>query len=355
MYRKLDRKKFQFDFLVTRDEVGVFDEEIKELGGRVYRIPSVRDVGLISFVRNVDKFFNDYKEYNIVHSHMNTWSGLFLRIAKKHGVKVRIAQSHSAQQGHKQDHLKEKFENIFKKIMRFLIKYNATHFWAVGQAAGEWLFGRKIATSKMLIFPNAKDVEKYRYNKDERLKIRNMMGLSDEVYLIGHVGSFSYVKNHNFILEIIKKLIIIDQNIHLIFIGDGNLKVSIEKSIHELKLDKYISLLGLRDDVHLLMSAMDLLILPSIFEGVPNVLIEAQMSSLPSIASSTINPDADFQFGLIEYVPISESVLWVNKILSKRTNFSSREFVYQVDEKYDINKQIKFLQDFYDEFVSVVS
>jgi len=348
MYRKLDRKKFQFDFLVTRDEIGVFDEEIKELGGRIYRIPSIRDVGLISFVRNIDKFFNDHREYNIVHSHMNTWSGLFLGIAKKHGVKVRIAQSHSAQQGHKQNSLKEKFENIFKKIMRFFIKYNATHFWAVGQAAGEWLYGKKIASTKMRIVPNAKDLELYKFDINARELLRGELGVPNDAFVIGHVGSFSTVKNHSFLIDIFTEVLKKDKNVFLCLVGDGPLRSDIEAKIKEQDIVDYTLVLGLRNDVDRLMSMFDVLVLPSLFEGMPNVVIEAQAATLPCVVSDTITKEVDMGMGILSYISLSaKQSKWVDSILSYRENLRNLDLDNIYDKGYDLNSLIKWLESFY--------
>lgn len=350
MYRKIDRSKFQFDFLVTRDEVGIFDEEIEAMGGRIYRVPSIRAVGLISFARNIDKFFTDHKEYNIVHSHMNTWSGLFLGIAKKHGVKVRIAQSHSAQQGHKQNSFKKKLENAFKKTMRFFIKYNATHFWAVGQAAGEWLYGEKIASTKMKIVPNAKDLGAYKFNLKRREDYRKKLGIPKEALVIGHIGSFLPVKNHKFVIELFSELNSKMSNCYLCLVGDGPLYFDVERQVRNKDYAGRVRMLGLRNDIDKLMSAFDVLLLPSKFEGMPNVVIEAQVAGLPCIISNNITKEVDMDIGLVEYVSLDEKKQkWEDIMLSIYNRNSSRAVSIDkfCERGYDISVQVKWLEHFY--------
>src|SRR5699024_7532492 len=154
---------------------------------------------------------------------------LFLTIAKKHNVPVRIAQSHSAQQIGKKLNIKEKIDDNFKKIMRSLIKKSANHYWAVGYKAGEWLFGKKIASNKMHLLPNAKEQDKYMFNIQDRIKYREELCVPKDGFVIGHVGSFTKVKNHEFILEIYQKVFEEYPNSYLCLIGDGLLRESIEK------------------------------------------------------------------------------------------------------------------------------
>jgi glycosyltransferase involved in cell wall biosynthesis len=350
LYRKIDKSKFQFDFLVTRDEAGVFDEEIKKLGGKIHRIPSVRKEGLFEFIKNIDKFFINHKEYKIVHCHMNTWSGLFLNIAKRHNVPIRIAQSHSAQQGVKNSSLKGIIENSFKKIMRSFIKEGANHFWAVGEEAGAWLYGEKIAQTKMKIFPNAKDLEIYKYDPNVREELRKELGIPTDTFLIGHVGSFSPVKNHIFLLKVINYLRGTGKAYKLCLVGDGPLKSEIEKSVSNMQLKDKVIFLGLRNDVNKLMSVFDVLMLPSVFEGMPNVVIEAQAASLPCIVSNTITREVDMGMELVDFISLDKSLKNWSESLDSIHIHNHRSINTDKIHKngYDINTQIKWLEHFYE-------
>lgn len=355
MYRKIDRSKYQFDFLVTRDEKGIFDEEIKHLGGKIHKIPSVKKVGLYKFTKCIDSFFLKHKEYKIVHCHMNTWSGLFLNIAKRHQVPVRIAQSHTAQQGHKNLTGKAIAENIFKNFMKKFIEKGATHYWAVGREAGEWLFGTNIAQTKMKLFPNAKDLNLYEYKPCERNRLRKELGISSDTILLGHVGSFTPVKNHTFLINLICYLKKEGINSKLCLVGEGPLSKDVKKQVSTLGLSNEVVFTGLRNDVDKLMSAFDVLILPSHFEGMPNVVIEAQAASLPCLISNNITREVDMGMEILKFISLSApEKLWLEPIVNLKgikrpvdsSNISNRG--------YDINSQVKWLENFYENSIKKV-
>lgn len=357
LYRKLDKTKFQFDFLVTRDEKGLFDDEIENLGGRIYRIPAIREVGLFKFIRKINCFFKKHQEYKIVHCHMNTWSGLFLNIALRNKVPVRIAQSHSAQQGAKFLTIGSFFEKIFKNVMKLFIKRGATHFWAVGRDAGEWLYDKKIAQEKMEIIPNAKDLEAFKFDPKEREALRKVLNIPLEAFIIGHVGSFSPVKNHTFLIDIFKSISKDDKECVLCLVGDGVLRKEIENQVLSMQIEDQVLFLGLRNDVNKLMSVFDVLVLPSIFEGVPNVVIEAQAASLPCIVSDSVTREVDMGMGLVSFMSLKQSEdSWAGRILNfhdKENRLMFRE--KKCDKRYDINLQIKWLERFYEEVNNAVN
>lgn len=348
LYRKLDKSKFQFDFLVTRDETGVFDAEIEKLGGKIYRVPSVRKVGLYKFMKNIDEFFKIHQEYKIIHCHMNTWSGLFLNIAKRHNVPIRIAQSHSAQQGIKNLSIKSFIESQFKKIMKLFIKKGATHFWAVGEDAGEWLYGKKIAQTQVEIIPNAKDLESYNYDPKAREFLRKTLDIPINSFVIGHVGSFSPVKNHAFLMKLFDQINKKGIESTLCLVGDGPLRNEVEKQVSEMNLNGKILFLGLRDDVNKLMSVFDVLILPSFFEGMPNVVIEAQAASLPCVVSDSITREIDMGIGLVNFKSLEETKeSWI-KLLFEIQNNNRPVGTERIKQKgYDINSQIRWMENFY--------
>ncbi|HYE10140.1 MAG TPA: glycosyltransferase family 1 protein [Patescibacteria group bacterium] len=348
IYRKLDRNNFQFDFLVTRDEKGIFDDEINKLGGQIYHVPSIRKVGLFKFVKSIDNFFKKHSEYKIVHSHMNTWSGLFLHIAKKYKIPIRIAQSHSAQQGIKSTSVKEILESIFKGVMKLFIKSGATHFWAVSEAAGKWLFGVEIANSKMKIIPNAKDLNIYKFDLDARESLRKDLGISPSTLVVGHVGSFSPVKNHLFLVELFSELRKLESDSVLCLVGDGILFNNIKNEVLKKGLEEYVLFLGSRNDVHKLMSAFDVLVLPSKFEGMPNVVIEAQATALSCIISDSITKEVDMGMGIVEFVSLSDKFdNWIKAIIKGSNNSRNIKITNMRTIGYDLDELVISLQEFY--------
>jgi glycosyltransferase involved in cell wall biosynthesis len=349
LYRKIDRTRFQFDFLVTRNQKGIFDDEIRELGGRIYNIEGVKDVGIIRFLKSINYFFKTHREYQIVHSHMNTWSGLFLKIAKKNKVKVRIAQSHSAQKGLRMKSVSLIFEKSIKSLMKLFIKNNSTHYWSVGYEAGEWLFGKEIACSNMVILPNAKSLEIYLYNPTNNDSHREVLKIPKDGFIIGHVGSFLDVKNHIFLIEVFNHILKINPNSFLCLVGEGPLRNDIEIKINNLGINDNVRILGLRNDVHELMSLFNTLVLPSKFEGMPNVVIEAQAAGLPCVLSNKIPKEIDMGNNLVEFVSLSESIeRWAEIILNCKLKIRSTNLEKLREKGYDINSQITWLEGFYD-------
>lgn len=351
IYRKIDRTRFQFDFLVTREESGIYDAEIRALGGRIFQIPSVRESGLFKFTKNCDMFFKKHPEYKIVHCHMNTWAGLFLNVARRNKVPVRIAQSHSAQQrANSERGIKGMMEDRFKATMKRLIPFGATHFWACGNDAGKWLYGERIAETNMQIVPNAKELEMFRYDVKKRTLARNSLGLSPNDLVVGHVGSFTRVKNHRFIIEVFRELHMLREGSRLVLVGEGPLQPVIRQQVSQLGLEDKVVFLGTRNDVHVLLSAFDVMLFPSLFEGMPNVLIEAQASALPCVISSEITPEIDFDMGLVDFLPLTYTPeKWARRLLEKScVNRKKVSIKNLVDRGYDLQTLVNWLEEFYE-------
>ena len=348
IYREIDRARFQFDFLVTREEEGVYDAEIHELGGRIFQIQSVRKSGLLKFAKNCDMFFKQHPEYKIVHCHMNTWA--VLDIARKNNVPIRIAQSHSAQQKSNRGHNVIRLaESCCKSIMKRLIPRGATHFWACGKDAGEWLYGNKIAETKMVVIPNAKDIKSFGYDEVKRSSARNALGISPPTLVVGHVGSFTEVKNHKFIIEIFQELHRLKEDSRLCLVGVGPLQTSIRQQVSEFGLNDAVIFLDLRDDVHRLLSAFDVMVFPSFFEGMPNVLIEAQAAALPCVVSNEITSEIDFDMGLLEFMSLADAPSkWAHQLLRKYDMDREISVENLVKRGYDLHTLVKWLEDFYE-------
>lgn len=340
IYRKIDHSKIQFDFLVTREQNGLFDDEIRKLGGKIYYIPSIRKVGLLKFIAAVDVFFKNHK-YKIIHSHMNTWSGLLLLLAKLNNIPIRIAHSHTSKGSLNGIPFKEK---VFKKFMKSLIRFSSTDNWAVSDQAGEWLFGK----GNYIKVVNTKEIEKYKFNSEERKKVRNDLKIDDK-FVIGHIANFSEVKNHYFSLDVLKKLLSFNPNYILILIGDGDLKSKMEQKVIELNLQNNVIFLGSRNDVDKILNGLDLIILPSLFEGIPNVLLESQLNGLIGITSTNVSLEADLKINKLKYISLENDDDWVRKI-EKIKKMKSETDRYVNPEKltdYNINNQVKWLENHY--------
>jgi glycosyltransferase involved in cell wall biosynthesis len=308
-YRQINRKKIQFDFLVHRSEEGHYDREIKELGGKIYRMPSIKPGNYHQYFKLLDEFFENHKEYKVVHSHINENSSFVLRAAKKAGIPCRIAHSHLSDLG-----LDMKLP--FRIYARYFMKDHPNYYFACSKNAGKWLFGKKqTKLNDVMILNNAVNTKDFKFNLKTRNKIRSELGLKDEI-VIGHIGRFNKQKNHNYLIEIFKQVYKKQSNVILLLIGDGHLRADIEKKVKALGLSSNVRFLGVRSDIPELMQAMDIFLFPSLFEGLPVVLVEAQAAGLKCIASDTITEECDVT-GRVDFISLNQTPqYWANLILS---------------------------------------
>lgn len=340
IYRNIDREKVQFDFFIHNDIEAIFEDEIRDLGGKVFKIPHITKSGHMNYIKNIREFFREHKEYKIIHSHYNEMSGFILKIARQEKVKIKIAHSHSAYPKYKSF-----LEKIYKSYSIFLINKNVDYRFACSKIAGEWLFGKK---EKFEIVLNGINAKNYIYNENIRKIKRDELKISDEEIVIGHVGRLNHAKNHKFILEIFKRLVEKNKKYKLLLIGNGELEEEIKQKIQELKIENNVFMLGVRKDVNELMQAFDLLLFPSIFEGLPVTLVESQGAGLKAIVSDVVTNEIDFKCNLIKFVSLNKSAdEWAN-IIEKEKKYE-RINTSQIIKKYgyDMTENAKNLENRY--------
>lgn len=302
LYRNIDRSKIQFDFLTCKE--GVFDREILELGGKVHRIPYVTEVGHFQYGKSLEEFFKSQLKYQIVHSHLDKMSGLVLKAAKKAGIPVRISHSHNtSSEG-------SMAAKLYKWYIGQLINSNATNFYACSQVAGEWLFKDRSAS----ILKNGIDIDQFLYSSEARKKTRGELNISENTIVFGHVGRFAHQKNHEFLIDVFTDFCRSEMDSVLLLVGDGPLRQEIEKKVCNLKMGDKVKFLGIRNDISSLLQAFDLFIFPSLHEGLPVSLIEAQGAGLPCFISDQISPEVDMDMGLVEFIPLNNTNVWVERI-----------------------------------------
>lgn len=352
IYRNIDRNKIQFDFLVTREENGIFDEEIKSLGGKIYNIPHMSKVGYRKYASILYDFFKKHSEYKIAHCHRDALCSIYLNQARKANIPIRIAHSHNIRLSETKD-IKGMITTLIKKIcMPFTVK-NATNYFACSKDAGEWLFGKEVANEKLRIINNGIDTKKYIYDENISKKIRSELNIAKETLLIGHVGRFDIQKNHNFLIDIVNKLKSEVTDFKLCLVGEGCLKVEIEEKIKKLNLHDNVIFLDIRNDINELMMAFDIFIFPSLFEGLGIVLIEAQATGLKSLTSDQVPKEADMNVGLLDFLSLDDIDSWVDKIkLSSKNKQRLREDRCSdqksiINNGYDIFTTTSYIQDFY--------
>ncbi|MFP3123360.1 glycosyltransferase family 1 protein [Ectobacillus funiculus] len=338
LYRNIDRSKVQFDFLTCKE--GVFDAEIEELGGKIHRIPYITEVGHTGYVRALDHFFASHQEYKIVHSHMDKMSGFVLRSAKKAGIPTRIAHSHniSSEGG--------VVAKAYKWYAGKLILPCATHLLACSNAAAKWLFVDKADTAKVL--KNGIECDRFVFSEEIRNQVREELQITRDTFVVGHVGRFTQQKNHTFVIDIFAELVKVKPESILLLVGDGPLRLDIEKKVRELHLEDKVKFLGVRSDIERLLQAFDVFVFPSLFEGLGIVLIEAQASNLMCIASNTVPHEADMGLGLIKFLSLGNTRIWINEMLQTSSRRASDSYIVDMEKKgYDIRETTMWLQQFY--------
>ncbi|MBE5917754.1 MAG: glycosyltransferase family 1 protein [Pseudobutyrivibrio ruminis] len=342
-YRNIDRNKYQFDFFIDSDGECQPPKYLIELGARYFVIPPYQHI--FKHVRTLIRLFKENK-YLIVHSSMNTLSPISLFCAWFAGVPVRINHNHStAGKG-------EFKKSCLKYALRPFSKCFATHFAACSRFAGEWLFGRKmIQSGRVKIFNNAIDVDKFKYSESIRKAIRKALGV-EGMFVIGHVGRFCYQKNHDFLIDVFKSVHDVEEKSVLLLVGTGKLKEQIENKVSDLDLKKNVLFLGVRQDVDKLYQAMDVFVLPSHYEGLPVVGIEAQASGLPCFFSDRFTEESVIDSNTRVLKLDASAVVWRDEILRARER-SRKDCSNSVRRSgFDIVKEAKVLEDYYDMMIA---
>lgn len=342
VYRKIDRNKVQFDFLVLRDEKEFYEDEINQLSGKKFFVISNKKNTLLRIIDESIKIkkFLEKNKYDIVHIHYTTpLRAPYLLAAKLAGVKTRIYHSHSAYvEG------KSLIKLLIYSFMRCKISSWATHYLACSKAAARWMYQKNIQ-DKVQVLNNGILLDKFAYNEKIRDEYRKEFGVENKK-VIGHVARFKDQKNHTFLIDIMEELVKKDSNYVLWLIGEGELEQEIKEKVSRLKLEENVKLLGVRDDVNCLMQAMDIFVLPSIYEGLPVVGIEAQASGLKCLFSDKITDEVIItdRCKTIEL----DKEKWVSELLEYDNLENKRDYAKEIrDAGYDIEKTIQDLYMLY--------
>ena len=349
-YRNIDRSKVQFDFLLHRAYKSAYEDEIEQLGGRIYKVCAISPKNYFKYNKQLQDFFASHPEYTIVHSHLNALSFMVLKHAQK-TCSIRIAHSHTTINPYAVFNILNKnvqagrtIKNTLYHLIRKKTSTYATHYFACAEKAGEWLYGTK--NKKIKVIKNAIDSANFTPNKEKYTSLRKELGI-DSNFVIGHVGRFDTPKNHYFLLHIFKEIVKKDPTAKLVLAGDGHLRNIIEKEIQILDISNNVLLLGMRSDVPELLQAFDVFLFPSLYEGLPVTVVEAQASSLPVIASDTVTTEVKVT-NLVHFMPLTDSSeKWAIKVLEHKTNTKVDRTKEIVASGYDIKAASDELQRFY--------
>lgn len=334
-YRHIDREKIQFDFLVHRDFQSDYDKEILSLGGKIYHISRLIPWSE-KYKKELRRFFKSHPEYKVVHVHQDCLSSVALECAKECGVPVRIAHSHNSGQD-------KNLKYLIKKYYMKKIPVSATDYFACGKMAGDWMFGGQ----RYHVLKNAIDCRKYVYSSEIREKVRKEYGIKDEV-IVGHVGRFNPQKNHKFVIDIFSEIVKIKSDTKLLLIGDGDDREEIEERVKRLGLSENVIFAGVRSDVNELLQAMDVFLFPSLYEGLPVTMIEAQASGIPCVISDTVSQECVITKGLVDIKSLSDtSKAWAQQVLksAKKMRNDCTEEIRQAG--YDVETEVKYLEKYY--------
>lgn len=334
-YRKIDREKVQFDFLVHHQAESCYEEEIRKMGGVVYHLSFADDHNIPKYKRDLKAFFEAHPEYKIVHGHHSSYGRWYLKAAKQAGVPVRISHSHIAS-----------FSKTMTGVLFFLMsrkykKYANVHF-ACSVAAGNYMYGKE----PFEVYNNGIDTEKFKFNLEVRQKVRKEFDFDESKTVFAHVGRFHHQKNHNFLIDIFKAYTDRNADCSLFLIGTGPLHEKIKEKVKKLGLNEKVYFLNNRSDVPDLLCASDLFLFPSFYEGLPLTLVEAQTSGLPVVCSDSITDETkltDDYYALSLTDPLDKWVDVIDKARAKtidrsKSNHTVKNAGY---DSYDVAMKIQ--------------
>ena len=338
LYRNIDKAKIQFDFVQNCNGPAAFDEEIKQMGGKIFHCPHYNGKNHFQYIKWWKNFFNNHKdEYQIVHGHLGSTAAIYLNIANKFGLHT-IAHSHSA-------FTINNYKDILYKLLSYPTRYIADFFFGCSLNAGISRYGKKVIESKNFkVLNNAIDLNQFAYNKQIREKIRNELKVTNE-FVIGHVGRMDDNKNQIFLLNLIKKKKN-QYSVKLVLVGTGINYDKLVKQTNEMELENDVLFLGIRSDVNELLQAMDCFVFPSFYEGLPVTLIETQAVSLPSVISDTIT-DEVILTNIVTKTSLDAPLQdWIAEIIKYFDYDRSYSFINDLNA-YDVKLTSKWMEEFY--------
>ncbi len=340
LYRHIDKEKVVFDFLVHRPTEGFYEKEIRSYGGKIYRTPTFHPLKMKPYEDGCMEVFRNHPEYKVFHSHqeLNLWA---LQYAKKAGIPCRIAHTHNAKTVINLKYFFFLYEKLF-------IKQACTDMFMCAVPAGEWIYGKKaVRNGDVHLIKNGIEADRFRYSEDVRREIREELDFGDKI-VIGHAGRFMQQKNHMFLLEIFRKIHDRNPNTVLALCGEGRLEADIRRKVKELDLEEHVRFLGIRPDLNRLYQGFDLLLFPSLWEGLPMTAMEAQTSGLPILMSDVITPEVEIT-PCVKKMSLKESAdAWAETALAFiASHVRCDEYQRIVDAGFDIKETAKWWQNYY--------
>lgn len=322
IYRNIDRDKYEFHFITHTKEKCDYDDEILNLGGKLIYLERPKLLNKRKYRKNLKSIIDNNGPYDAIHTHMQLMNGLILKTAREVGINNRISHAH-LNGDYSESSLIRK---MYRKYSKYLIKKCSTKNIACSINSGKYLYeGREF-----ILFNNAIDLNKFDDSGIYKRYLNEEFNLNNDIKIITNIGRFVEAKNHKFIIEVFANLIENNDKYRLFLCGDGPLKKDMENKVKELKLEEYIFFLGVRDDINKILLGTDLYFMPSILEGLPVALVEAQAAGCQCLISKNIPKECDLGIGIVNFLDLSDSIkIWVESIEkvsnTKKINFDSRK------------------------------
>lgn len=334
-YRVIDKSKVQFDFYYDADSTAEPPQDLIDMGARFYKLPPYQK--LPCYIRQLRKYLKENK-YQIVHSNLNTLSVFPLFAAWTCHVPIRIAHNHSVPSG------KEPKRDALKYFLRLFAKVFSTDYFACSEKAARWMFGNKCCdANKVMVVKNAIDFDRFRPDCAVTDPLKDLLGLRGK-FVIGHVGRFTFAKNHEFLLKIFKEISEIRKDAVLLLVGDGELSREIHESVKQKGLEDRVIFAGRVSNPEVYYRLVDVIVMPSVFEGLPLTTIESQIAGVPAVVSQAIPSEAVISDGVVR-LSLKDSN-WVDTVLS----MADKPVTLNADSKeYDIHEAVKKLENWYEE------
>ena len=345
LYRNMDRNQVQFDFLIHDAKPQHYEEEVKQLGGRVYRLPRFRGYNYISYRRAIRRFFKEHTEIKAVHGHMTSTASIYIPIAKKYGIPMTIAHARSAG-------VDPGWKGKLTLFLRRKLAEKTEYCFTCSGLAGEAVFGTKaMEEGRVQIIPNAIEVSKYELLPEIRNRLRKELQIENKLVL-GHVGRFSFMKNHKFLLEVFSEVVKRQENSILLLLGEGECMEEIRSLAKEKKLEEKVLFLGNKRNVQDYYQVMDTFVFPSIFEGLPGTVMEAQAAGLPCLISENITGEV-MVTSLVKRFSLEKTpAQWAEEILKnseiKGERGKEKTYLEEIRKAgFDVKRQAEEMVSFY--------
>ena len=309
VYRKIDRSSVQFDFVKHTKSHDFFDDEAIKLGARIFCCPKYNGFNHFEYSKWWRSFFKEHKEYRVIHGHVRSTACIYLKIAKEYGLTT-IVHSHSTSNG-------SGFSATIKTIMQRRVRYFADYLFSCSDIAGRWLYGPFVQKETYKVVPNCIDIGRFRYNSTVRSQVRHEFGIAIGTFVIGHIGRYSEAKNYPKILSVFKEVLEHDETVRLLLVG-SEVEKGVRSFCNDQKIMERVIFAGPQSAPEKFYSAMDVLIFPSKWEGLPVSVVEAQASGLPCLISSNITKDVLLTDLVYQEDITAADGVWAEKIMMIR-------------------------------------